>query len=152
MKKLLVPILGVLVIVAVLIAAIAISAKRPAGPIEPSWDRETCAHCRMHISERPFAAQIQTGDGRVLYFDDPGCLFAFRDRQSPEVHAVYFRHVERDEWIGELDVAFVPVPASPMGYGLGAVSIGTRGSIGLAEARRRALDPDDPGAGHVPSH
>ena len=44
----------------------------PAGPVEPAWDSDHCAHCHMAVSDPHFAAQIQTADGRVLFFDDPG--------------------------------------------------------------------------------
>ncbi|MCC6157022.1 MAG: hypothetical protein IT350_03150 [Deltaproteobacteria bacterium] len=152
MKKSLPAIAVALVVLAAVFIAIEISGRRPDGPVEPSWDRESCAHCRMHVSERAFAAQIQDTDGRVSFFDDPGCLFAYVDKRGPTLHAVYFRHLEKDEWIAEADVAFSPVSASPMGYGLGAVRAGTLGTIPLEEARRRALDPHDPGDGHVPAH
>ncbi len=152
MKKLTPLFVALAVVGAAVLVAIKISGTRPGGAVEPSWDRETCAFCRMHLAERPFAAQLHTGDARVLFFDDPGCLFAYQDREKPEMHALYFRHVERDEWVIGDDVAFVSVPASPMGYGLGAVTRGTPGSFDIAEARRRAAHGDSDGSGDAPAH
>ncbi len=116
----------------------------PEGPVTPAWDEDTCAHCRMHLGEPGFAAQLQTKDGDVLFFDDPGCLFEWVDENAPRVHAVYFHHLTEDRWIPDDRVAFVSVPRSPMGYGLGAVEEGERGAISLAEAREQVLS--EPGA------
>ena len=52
-------------------AAVVVLQRSPTGPVEPAWDRQACAHCRMHLSEPPFAAQLRTAEGEVLYFDDP---------------------------------------------------------------------------------
>src|SRR5690242_12190335 len=68
----------------------------PEGPQPIAWDREACAHCHMHIGEPRFAAQLQTEDGRVLNFDDPGCLLAYDAAEHPRSRAVYFHHLRED--------------------------------------------------------
>jgi hypothetical protein len=107
----------------------------PEGPVQVVWDRAACAHCRMHVGEPGFAAQLQTKDGRVLFFDDPGCLLRYEDEVHPEVHAVYFHHVSEDRWLPREGTAFVQADPTPMGYGLGAVETGTSGSISFEAAR-----------------
>src|SRR5512139_683025 len=62
----------------------------PSGPVPIVWDKEPCAHCRMHIGDPRFAAQLQAADGRVASFDDPGCLFAYVEAEAPEVTHLYF--------------------------------------------------------------
>ena len=109
---------GALLFVAVNVLA---AGARPSGPVDVVWDREVCAHCRMHIGEPAFAAQLQTSDGRVLSFDDPGCAFQLIDQSAPEVAALYFRHCREDRWIAATEAAFVRVAQSPMGFGYGAV-------------------------------
>lgn len=111
----------------------------PDGPADVLWDREVCAHCRMHIGEPAFAAQVQTADGRVLNFDDPGCAFAHLEDARGEVRAIYFRHHREDRWLSADRTAFVAVAQSPMGFGYGATDPGTAGSIPLAQARARML-------------
>lgn len=93
----------------------------------------------MAISDPAFAAQLQTADGRILDFDDPGCLLTYLAQHTPRVHAVYFHAVDSDRWIPEADVAFVPVQHTPMAYNLGAVPKGTPGAITYAEAVRQVL-------------
>jgi hypothetical protein len=93
----------------------------------------------MAIGDRRFAAQLQTKDGAIFDFDDPGCLVIFESQVHPRIHAEYFRSAVSDAWIDGEDVAFVPVPETPMGFDLGAVRAGTAGSVARAEAAARIL-------------
>jgi hypothetical protein len=114
--------------------ALAWTEQLPEGPVPVAWDHEACAHCRMHVGEPAFAAQLQLKDGRVLHFDDPGCLLRYEADRHPEVHAAWFHHVREDRWIPGAQVAFVAISPTPMGYGLGAVEAGAPGARSAAEA------------------
>lgn len=118
-------------------ALVYFSGRPPEGPVEVAWDREACAHCRMHVSDPSFAAQLQTESGEVLVFDDPGCAFLYLEENDVRVHALYFHHRDEDRWIPSAEVAFVAVDHSPMGYGLAAVDGGTAGAVSLDDAKRR---------------
>ena len=108
------------------------------GPEPIAWDQEPCAQCRMLISDPAFAAQLRVEDGSVESFDDPGCLLARQgDRRAREV---WFHHLREERWIPGDQVAFVPVPRTPMGYGLGAVDAGSEGALDLAAARARVAE------------
>jgi copper chaperone NosL len=104
------------------------------GPHPIAYDREPCSHCRMLISEPRFAAQLETREGVVESFDDPGCLLAALAARSSEVHALWFHHVREDRWLDAAHVAFEETQGTPMGYGLGAVAAGTPGALSLAAA------------------
>ncbi len=112
----------------------------PEGPVPVAWDEAACAECRMHVGDPRFAAQLQTEDGDVLNFDDPGCLFRYRAKNHPDVHAVYFHAHEGDEWLPEKATAFGSVSETPMGSGLAAVPRGTAGAVSAQEAERIALE------------
>ncbi|HNU83442.1 MAG TPA: hypothetical protein PKO05_08435 [Thermoanaerobaculia bacterium] len=130
-------------------AAVVVLQRSPTGPVEPAWDRQACAHCRMHLSEPPFAAQLRTAEGEVLYFDDPGCLFLWEAQQSRPPAAVYFRHLREPRWLAEAETGFLRVDYSPMGWGLGAVDRREPGTISPEEARQAVLS--GPGkAAHPP--
>lgn len=107
----------------------------PSGPVPIVWDREACTHCRMHIGVPGFAAQIQTRDGQVLDFDDPGCLFDYVERNHPAIARMYFHHHSADRWLDERHVHFVHRGPSPMGYGLAAADANEPGSIDFEAAR-----------------
>jgi hypothetical protein len=106
------------------------------GPQPVAWDRESCAQCRMLVSEPAYAAQIVQPD-RALHFDDPGCLFEYLGAGAP-TGELWFHHAKEDRWIAGAAVGFLPGAHTPMGFGLAAVEAGTPGAISLAEARRQA--------------
>lgn len=123
---------------ALALAALGLAACGPAGgPRAIVYDGEACARCRMLISDPHFAAQLELRSGETLAFDDPGCLLGMLAQREPEVRALWFHHLREDRWLDAAQVAFEPVPRTPMGYGLGAVDAGTPGAIELAAARAR---------------
>ncbi|HKA90096.1 MAG TPA: hypothetical protein VKE22_20690 [Haliangiales bacterium] len=129
---------GFLLVAAAAVAGVVWRGTRlPDGPEPIAWDREACAHCRMHISEPGFAAQLILADGRVLDFDDPGCLLAFIEDEKPPLHRAWVHHAVEDRWMRLDDAAFAPVERSPMGYRLAAVDRGAAGTIDRAEAETR---------------
>lgn len=128
--------LAIAVVVAAVWLVIRLGQSPPDGPVEVAWDDAACAECRMHVGAPAFAAQLQTRDGEVLDFDDPGCLFRYRAARRPRVHAVYFHAHEGNAWLRESEVAFRRVDDTPMGYGLAAVRRGTPGAVTLREAER----------------
>ncbi len=141
-----------LLAVAVLVAGIAVlvvlvwRAQHPAEGVQPIvWDKEACAECGMAISTPAFAAQLQTVDGQVLDFDDPGCLLIYENKVKPEVRAIYFHAVNSHEWLSRDEVAFEKTDRSPMGYDLGAVPRSTPGAISYGEALAKMRRPGHKG-------
>lgn len=125
------------------VALFRFAARPPAGPVEPAWDRTACAHCRMHLGEPAFAAQLQLAHGEVLFFDDPGCLFAWRDAAADPDRArgrAYFHRHDGAGWLAESEVAFAFVAPTPMGWGLAAVEAAAPGALPLAAAHRRVRE------------
>jgi hypothetical protein len=120
----------------------------PTGPVDVAWDKTACAHCRMHVGEPGFAAQLQLNTGAVLDFDDPGCLVAWVSGHPAEavdgaIHGMYFHHRSDDRWLDRAHVGFVAAMPTPMGYGLAAVDKEQPGALPYAEAvaRLRAANP-----------
>ncbi len=110
---------------------------KASGPEPIAWDREACARCRMLVSEPAFAAQLRTATGEVRSYDDPGCLLLHLDETGVEAKELWFHHHREERWLAGAATGFVEVPASPMGFRLGAVDAGTPGALSLDEARRR---------------
>ncbi|MHB1424502.1 MAG: hypothetical protein ACYC3I_15130 [Gemmataceae bacterium] len=106
----------------------------PDGVRPVVWDKESCGECGMAVSDRRFAAQLQTDNGRIINFDDPGCLFIYVIRFDPSIHAAYFHALVGDSWLNAEQVGFVPTSLSPMGYNWAAVPRDTPGSLTFAEA------------------
>jgi hypothetical protein len=91
----------------------------------------------MHIGEPAFAAQIQTTDGKVLDFDDPGCLLEHIVETGPSMAEIWFHHSEQDSWLSRDEVGFVHRSPTPMGYGLAAVERTRAGAIDFDQALER---------------
>jgi hypothetical protein len=123
-------------VMSAMVYGVTLAQRRPEGPVEPIWDREACAHCRMHVGERAFAAQLQTEEGEVLFFDDPGCLLLHAERAAKAPRAMYFRHATEDRWILAAQVRFTHVKTTPMGFGLAATD--GREGLSLEQARAHA--------------
>jgi len=123
-----------------LAAAVALTVRGSGGlPDQPqpiAWDRETCAHCHMHIGEPRHAVQLITTDGAVESFDDVGCALRWIADHRPAIHRLWF-HGEGDAWIPADQVGFVAAGATPMGSGLLAVDAATPGARSLAEVSPR---------------
>jgi hypothetical protein len=134
--------LGSLLAAGLLAAALLRLERSAAGPVEPSWGGTTCAHCGMHLSEPAFAAQAHLADGAVIFFDDPGCLFAWTAR-SPAATAVrrsWFHDSRGEGWLSPEETEFVAAAATPMGWGYAAVVAGTGGAGAVSvEAARRSI-------------
>lgn len=120
---------------------IARSEALPSGVRPVVWDRTSCSECRMAVSDRGYAAQLQTKDGLVHDFDDPGCLFIYLEENPTETHGLYFHHLREERWLQAPEVEFVTAGPSPMAFDLGAVDPGTDGAFNLGSARERALRP-----------
>jgi copper chaperone NosL len=115
----------------------ATACERAAGPHPIAWDLEACAHCRMLISDPRFAAQLETADGEIRSFDDPGCLLAELEERAPQLRALWFHHLREERWLDATQVGFEPAEPTPMGFGLGAVDAAAPGALSLSDARAR---------------
>ena len=125
-----------LVLLGIMAVAVFILQKPPTGPVPIDWDRANCAECKMAISDRNFAAQLQTREGEVYNFDDPGCLFVFLKKHPDlKVRAIYFWSYTTKKWLRESETAFIRVERSPMGYGIASVPKGTPNSFSIQKAK-----------------
>ena len=61
--------LGALVLVVVLWPGDGATGHRPIA-----WGRDTCARCRMHLTQPGFAGEMRDPSGTLHKFDDVGCL------------------------------------------------------------------------------
>ena len=112
----------------------------PSGPVPVVWDREVCQRCKMHVGDPRFAAQLQTAQGHVFNFDDPGCLLDYvHEHDEGSVHVVYFRDHAGNGWLSDDEVGFLPADDSPMGYGIRAVPKELPGARAIDWARAKAM-------------
>lgn len=104
-------------------------------PRDPHWHKDTCAHCRMTLSDPRFAAQILAPQGPI-YYDDLGCALEAR-RANPELnkHPLMVRPDGRESWVKAEEAHYNQGLRTPMGYGFGAVSAG--GTLSFVDVQSR---------------
>ncbi len=132
-----------LLLLAVLLLLGGCGGEPDSGPGRIRWDRDVCEYCRMVISDPHFAAQVRGGPAgqktRLHRFDDLGCALLWLDRQpwkdDPRTEIWVADH--RDgHWIDARKAWYVPVPVTPMDFGLGAQDSPAPGALDFAAARR----------------
>jgi copper chaperone NosL len=116
------PRLAVLAALAVLLAC-ASPAPRPIV-----YGSDQCAHCHMTIADPRYAAELVTRTGKVVVFDDIGCLAAFLAAGNVGADAVHSTwahdYVAPGEWVRTSALTFVRSDSlrTPMGTGLVALA------------------------------
>jgi len=108
----------------------------PPATLDPAID--ACAQCQMSVKDSGFAAQAIADDGRVYWFDDVGCLFAYlAGDTSIKIAARYVQDEQTRKWQALEKAFFVQSKevATPMGYGIHAFA-SKAAAAGFAKSRR----------------
>jgi len=109
-----------------LIAACLLACREPA-PVPIVWGEDVCEHCHMTITDPRFAAELLTRTGKVMRFDDIGCLaeFSMGDRVTEDqVHSRWvMNYLHPEEFLSVEDAIFLHSDSlrTPMNHGLLAV-------------------------------
>lgn len=121
----------------------------PEGMAEIKWDRDTCARCKMVISDRRFAAEMRGGPkDEALKFDDIGCAVIWAKSlawaEDPQTRFWVAASVGQAAdggplWLDARKAAYLSGKSSPMGYGFGAVALADGGTIDFAAMRARVF-------------
>jgi len=119
---------------AVLVAACGVAGPEPLG-----WNEVACAHCHMTLADRRFGAEIVTTRGRMLQFDDAGCVAEHLSTRAiglDEVSSIWVIDYTRPDTLIDATTAhFAQSEAfrTPMGSGLAATADrATADSLALA--------------------
>jgi copper chaperone NosL len=122
--------------IGLLLLAVACAAPEPRAL---AFGAESCTHCHMTLADPRHAGQLVTSTGRVLPFDDVGCLATFiitggipQDR----IHSVWFHDYARpDSLLDAMAAVFLASDSihTPMDYGVVALRPGP-GADSLAAA------------------
>lgn len=112
--------------------------ERALAPVEPVWGKQSCAHCAMLVSEKAAAAQVVTADGQRRFFDDPGCMVAWEDREAPRVSARWVRGPGGAGWVDPTTARFSAGHPTPMDFGFLADTDGVTFEQVRAAVREKA--------------
>ena len=111
------------------------------GPGEVRWDRESCTHCAMAISDHYYTAQVRGGVAgqrtRLYKFDDIGCAVVWLDGQPWKGDSrteIWVTDQLSGEWIDARLASYVTGKVTPMDYGLGAQREASPGAMDFTGA------------------
>ncbi|MEX0692088.1 MAG: nitrous oxide reductase accessory protein NosL [Gemmatimonadales bacterium] len=94
------------------------------GPRPIVYDEDTCARCRMVVSDRRYGAELVTATGRVLVYDGIECVAqGVREAEAGDVVSVWVTDSDQPETLIRAETAYFLQAASlpsPMGAGLTA--------------------------------
>lgn len=110
-----------LTLIVFIILAASCSDKPESGPVKIYYGEDVCERCKMIISEKDFAAQSQLSNGKIVKFDDLGCLFHYLDeKEKDQFSAVYVMDYSSQQWIKAENAYFVWTEniKTPMGHGV----------------------------------
>ena len=100
------------------------------GPRPLALGSEQCAHCHMTLADPRFAGELVTRTGRVVPFDDVGCLATFVATGGiapSDIHSLWVNDFARpDSMLKVTDAVFLRTGSlrTPMDYGLAALRPG----------------------------
>ena len=123
-------------IAASLSAILLVACARTDAPTEPVWGKEPCAHCKMLVSDRRYAAQIVDEAGERRFFDDVGCMVLWMDGREPPERA-WVRESTSGAWLDPRAAAYEPGARTPMDFGFEARS---GGGLAFDAVRAAVLD------------
>jgi copper chaperone NosL len=122
-----------------LVVVLTACASGPPAPAALDTKNESCAWCRMAISEARFAGQIVAATEEPVFFDDIGCLahFVAGAKARPAGTVTYVADHRTRTWVRADAALYTEVAslATPMGSHL----------IAHADAASRDADPDAKG-------
>ena len=92
--------------------ALAACSSGPTGPAPLDTRNESCAHCRMRVSDARFAAQLVAPREEPLFFDDLGCLrdWLRNHPERPRGGVAFAADHRTKEWVRAESATYTEVP------------------------------------------
>ncbi len=88
------------------------------------WDRDMCERCKMAISERKYAVQVQNPQtGKTYKFDDIGCAVLWFDEEKipwKDEAKIWITDAKTGKWIDARTAIYTDDSITPMAFGFAA--------------------------------
>ncbi|WP_457555572.1 nitrous oxide reductase accessory protein NosL [Candidatus Pyrohabitans sp.] len=84
-----------------------------------------CPECGMFVSDyENWACQAILSSREVVFFDEPGDMFLYRQKHSGSILRIYCRDYYTQKWVSASEAYFVvnSVISTPMGFGIAVFS------------------------------
>ncbi len=104
---------------------------------------DVCAHCKMAISEKQFAAEFINQAGDAIKFDDLGCMLEYlKEKPETKIATYFFVDYEKKNWLKESTARFVKAEqiSTPMGGGIIAFDDSPRAEAAAVKYQSKVLN------------
>ena len=109
------------------------SACKPGVPQPvPLESTDTCAFCRMAISEPRFAAELVDEAGEALKFDEIGCMWNFVKQHGSQRASEFVVDFDNGQWIKGEEAFYVQSPNINTPMSSGIIAVDTQQKAGSA--------------------
>ncbi len=90
------------------------------GPEAIHYGRDTCARCRMHISQKGLGGELRDAKGRLTKYDDLGCLLIAMSKAHRAFPGAWAEDYAGGGFVDLTSAHFVLTDGhrTPMGYGV----------------------------------
>ncbi len=152
MKKVLKPIIVVVLFIGAISAIVLMQAKKPHPQIVLTGNSDQkaieifphayqCSKCKMDIVDTKFAAQLAQPNGKTIFFDDIGCLALWLS-EHPKLKSekIWVYALDTKKWIDAKSAHYLTSEKTPMHYGFGAYEQKIEKSIDFDEVVNRMKD------------
>jgi copper chaperone NosL len=108
------------------LATVLVLACGPTSPRAIAYGTEPCAYCHMAIADARFSAEAITHTGRIVVFDDVGCLAAWLGQNRAPIQSAWVASFVDGEWLEASSALYLKTDSlhSPMASGMIAVRPG----------------------------
>ncbi len=110
---------------------------RTGKPVAIKAHTYRCALCNMSVDDPVHAAQALSPEGKVLFFDDIGCMVKWFDTHKTSGAGLYVFAQDTGRWIKAEEAWYSTTEATPMRYGFGAYAHQKRGMISFKTLKER---------------
>ncbi len=132
MKKLLMPLLSVVMLIAVIVIVVLSMADKKHAKVIFQGNTEAkaitilpkeyqCSTCKMEIEQLPYAVEIVNTQGKTWFFDDMGCAIKWLEHQGFKDSVVIWTQTEDTrEWVDATKACYRRDAPTPMKFGFAA--------------------------------
>ena len=110
-------------------------------PLEFEDNKVQCPQCHMFLVGKKYTAQVITKDLKTHFFDDPGCMILWLEKNhiDPKSVTIWIYTLDTKRWIDAKKAHYSISDFTPMRYGFGAYEHNKEGFIDFDEMRLRML-------------
>ncbi len=151
MKKILMPLLSVVLLIAIIVSVVlSIADKKHAKVVLlDNTDAKAiiiapkeyqCSTCKMEIEQIPYAVEIVNSNGKTWFFDDMGCAIEWLEHQDFKDNvAIWTQTEDTKEWVDATTACYRRDALTPMNFGFAAQKTCTEKMIDYNTMRLKVL-------------